>query len=324
MVGAVLRRTGSVLVLALGMAWARAAAAEPAEAALRLSWAAPEECPSEEAVHAEVLRLAGVTTRPGGALEARAAVERDGDGWRLELTTRFDGAAGERRLTATTCRALAEAAELTLALILNPETETPREPKGKPAVSAPKQRAAAAPPTRAHEATPLRLRALFAAHGGFHAGVAGAPGFELGAGAGLAIERVAFRIAGSFVPPANVYVSGDSGPGGRLWLLSASGLGCFELGHRVVVGPCAGVELTRLAGEGINVSSSDSGVTRWVSIMFGLTAGVPVSRALTLGAGAYALVPLRRPTLYLDALGQVARPAPVGAEIRAGAELAVP
>lgn len=324
MVPPVMRRTGTTLVFALGLTWPRAVRAEGSSSALRLDWRAPAECPTEDAVHAEVLRLARVTTRAAGALDARGVVERDADGWHLVLTTTFDGASGERRLHASTCLALAEAAELTLALILNPETETPRAPKENVEATPPEKRAPAAPPKPPQQARPLRVRGLFAAHGGLQVGVSGSPAFEVGAGAGIALEHVALRVAGSFGPPANVYVSGNAGPGGRLWSLSGSALGCFELGHRVVVGPCTGVELTRLAGEGINVASIDSGVTRWLSILFGLTAGVPLTRALTVGGGAYALVPLHRPTLYLEGLGPVARPAAVGAEIRAGVELSVP
>jgi len=262
-------------------------------------------------MQAEVLRLAG--PRGVGPLAAKGVIEQRENTWYLTLTTTFEGASGERRLQAGSCRALTEAAALTLALILNPETEVPRAAPGEPA-----------PPHPAPEAAPLRVRALLAAYGGLHAGITGSPGLELGLGAGISLDRVALRLAGTFGPPRDQHVSGDSGPGGRLWFVSASALGCFELGRRVVVGPCTGLELTHVVGKGIDVASPETGTTRWLSILFGLTAGVPLSRTVTLGGGAYALIPTRRPTLYLDDLGPVQRPAPVGVELRAGVEFRLP
>jgi hypothetical protein len=243
-------------------------------------------------MQAEVLRLAG--TRGVGPLAAEGVIEQRENTWYLTLTTTFEGASGERRLQAGSCRALTEAAALTLALILNPETEVPRAAPGEPA-----------PPHPAPEAAPLRVRALLAAYG-------------------ISLDRVALRLAGTFGPPRDQHVSGDSGPGGRLWFVSGSALGCFELGRRVVVGPCTGLELTHVVGKGIDVASPETGTTRWLSILFGLTAGVPLSRTVTLGGGAYALIPTRRPTLYLDDLGPVQRPAPVGVELRAGVEFRLP
>jgi len=306
----VTRRLGFALAFA-SLAWARVAAAEAGKAPLDLTWVAPSGCSDAKAVQAEVLRLAG--PRGVGPLDAHGVLEQRGTTWHLVLTTTFEGASGERRLQASSCRALTEAAALTLALILNPETEVPHEAPREPPASPP-----------APETAPLRVRALLTAYGGVHAGILGSPGLEVGLGAGISVERLALRLAGTFGPPRDEHVSGDSGPGGRLWFVAGSALGCFELGQRVVVGPCTGVALTHVAGEGINVASPASGSTRWVSILFGLTAGVPVSRAITLGGGAHALIPTRRPTLYLDDLGAVQRPAPVGVELRAGVEFGLP
>lgn len=277
-----------------------------------LRWEAPGSCPNQETVRAQVLRLAALDGRSVHRLEAQGFIETDGRTWSLVLTTRFESTLGERRLSASSCAALTDAAVVVMALILNPESEVKSRPS-EPVTSR---------PPRAH-ARPLGVRGLLDVRAGVHAGVVSGVGAELGAGAGLALDAASLRLAAIYAPPFDVHLSGGSGPGGRLWFFSVSGVGCWGFGAAVVVGPCAGVAFTRLAGRGIEVAMPHSAVTRWVSASFGLVLGVPLGRVVSLQAGGQMLVPLHRPTLYLEDLGPVARPA-VGAEIWAGTEFAFP
>jgi hypothetical protein len=304
------RLLATVLALFSSMLWPARADAEEAEPALVLDWTAPASCPNGEAVRAQVLRLAALDERFAHRLEARGTIETDGQTWRLVLTTRFENTTGERRLSASSCSALTDAAVVVMALILNPESEM--KPHGSAA------------PVPARASRSLRVRGLVEGHAGLHAGVAGAAGFELGAGVGVSLAPASFRIYANYAPPLEVHLSGSSGPGARLWFVSVGGAGCWEFGSKLFVGPCSGVAFTRLAGEGTDVATPQSAVTRWVSAVFGLTLGVRASRVVSLKAAGQALVPLHRPTLYFEDLGPVQRPAPVGGEAWVGAELAWP
>ncbi len=114
----------SLVALSFAAQTARAQLRETAKsAALELDWRAPAGCPEARAVRAEVLRLARLDSSPPSQLRATAEIRTDGQNWQLTLTTELAGISGERTLTASSCRALSDAATLTLALILNPDVE---------------------------------------------------------------------------------------------------------------------------------------------------------------------------------------------------------
>ena len=278
------------------------------------SWVAPAGCPSKKQVRAEVVRLAGPEKRARKALAARATIDHDGAVFRLVLTTDFDGVTGERRLSASSCRALTDAAVLVLALVLNPEARV--EPPGS--------RQRASPTVRREGDGSLEVRALVAAFAGANMGMAGPLAPEIGAGVGVAVERVALRFSAAYGPSRDVRLAGSTGPGGRLRFASASALGCWDFYPGVIVSPCAGAEVHWLAGRGIDVASPEAAGTRWTSLKAGLMVGLPIGHFVTLQVAGHALVPLRRPVLYFDDLGPLQRPTAIGAELRAGAEFALP
>ena len=90
--------------------------AQPAtndEARVSLAWRAPAGCPDEASVRADVVRLLAGSQEP---VIARADVERVGDSWRVVVA--MNG--GERRLEAGSCRAIAEATALIVAMAVDP------------------------------------------------------------------------------------------------------------------------------------------------------------------------------------------------------------
>jgi hypothetical protein len=182
-------------MVALGLG-AKAAGAQPREtakqAAFELDWRAPSGCPEARAVRAEVLRLARIDTSPRSQLRATAEIRTDGQTWELTLSTELDGISGERTLTANTCRALSDAATLTLALILNPDVETAQS---EPVV----------------ESDALEVGVALSARAGAEHGQLAelGPSFALGAGFLLGAASV-WGYAG-FAPPQETRVSGSSG-----------------------------------------------------------------------------------------------------------------
>ena len=269
--------------------------------ALDLRWQAPAVCPPAAQVRENVLELAEIDADRAPRLRAEGVIRRDTSGWRLELTTDYEGMTGERSLSASSCRALTDAATLMLALILNPDVELPAE---------------GATPDRA---TALRL--AFSTRAGFQSGVLSALGPSFALGVGLSGAGPSLWGYAGFAPPQDAHVSGSSGPGGRVWSGSAALLGCWDFFESVTFGACAGAELTRVAGRGIAVSNPENASAYWSSGLLGARGGLRLGRVVTLRLEGFALVPAQRPSLFLEEVGRVVRPDRVGARVHAGADI---
>ena len=304
----------SVRLFGRSLAWclfvlvvnARTASAEPrvtaGAAALELDWQAPTGCPEASSVRSEVLRLARIDTKPHSPLRARARIRRHDGAWQLALSTEHDGMSGERSLAASSCGALADAATLTLALILNPDADEPAPP----------------PPA---EPPPLELNVALSARGFAEHGQRGELGPSFAFGSGLALGAASLWGYAGFTPPGETRLGDGSGPGARVWSASASLLACWDFIRRTPIGPCAGAELTRLQGTGISVRNPETAVAYWGSGLLGLRAGVRLGDAVTLRVEGFAVLPAQRPSLFLEELGVVVRPDPLGMKLGAGADL---
>jgi hypothetical protein len=114
---------------------------------VRLDWVAPPGCPTKSDVLLGVELILGRARGTRQAVTARAVVSRAGpERWQVVLTTRATGEPeGERTVNARSCRAVADAAALILALASNPEsaplpvvaplpTTTPTPPPVGPAI----------------------------------------------------------------------------------------------------------------------------------------------------------------------------------------------
>ena len=119
--------------LAVGAAFAGAALAVRAFAqlpppkadvsrAVLLEWNAPPECPAQSYVMAELARqLSGTTLTPEKRINARADVRRgEGQRWHLRLVTESGEQRGDRSLEAESCRAVADATALIVAMAVDP------------------------------------------------------------------------------------------------------------------------------------------------------------------------------------------------------------
>ena len=125
-------------VVAAGGIAAGGIAPSVAHAQLALAWEVPaeaaERCPTTEQVDAEVQRLLGEAASPSEALPVRAEVTllpadaAAPERWQLRLRVGEEGDAGERTLEGESCRAVAEAAALIVALTIEPELVPPAEP----------------------------------------------------------------------------------------------------------------------------------------------------------------------------------------------------
>jgi hypothetical protein len=118
------------------------------EAALDLRWRAPAGCSPEVELRAEVERLVGhpVPAGEAPALRAEAAVGGVEGAWRVRLRTSVDGADGEKWLEAPSCRSLADAVALVVALAYDPQALAAR---AEGPAQAPTEGVGATPPVTA-------------------------------------------------------------------------------------------------------------------------------------------------------------------------------
>jgi hypothetical protein len=125
------RRLGCTLAAAaLVLPWAPApASASDAGSLIDLEWIAPDGCPDAATIGREVDRLrADLTSAAHPYLRAHAEVQKEKSGqWRMELRTTSPQGPGHRTVRAESCRALADATALILALALPVDSEPAAE-----------------------------------------------------------------------------------------------------------------------------------------------------------------------------------------------------
>ena len=97
------------------------ALAQPAPA-LNLRWEAPVGCPQQNDVQARIRKLAGSASSSAGPLQADGTItQTDGGRFQLKLVMRSGNLVGEREIESQSCKDLAGAAAVTLALLMRSE-----------------------------------------------------------------------------------------------------------------------------------------------------------------------------------------------------------
>lgn len=265
---------------------------------LALSWEASPACPSQVEVEQEIERLSAGREPSLAALRVRVEVTEELGRWRAKLWTEAAEASGERSFEAATCRELADAAALIVALALFPEL-----------------------PADAGPALELSLRASVA--GAF--GSLSRPGLEAGAGLRLAL--------GSFEVLAEVatgLLSGRQEKGPRLGSgltvsapFSADLRGCWSpLQDPLGLGLCAGATARLTHGQGFGISSPLSSSAWWVGPSVGVVLRLGLWPRLRVYADAMLSLAITRPVFVIEGFGEVFRTE--GALGRVGVGLEVP
>ncbi|MBN1605551.1 MAG: hypothetical protein JW940_02905 [Polyangiaceae bacterium] len=277
---------------------------------------APSECPDARALRDQVARLASVDAGTSGRLVARVTIETIGHGrWSLTMQTEQNGRQGERALDGPSCRAVTDAAALTLALMLNPEAHQPSEaatpPTGRPATI---QRRP--PPRLLPRPASKHLVVGGTAQVGLHVGALPRPGPDISLGIAAGVGRASLWLLGSYAPEQEKLVQPDRG--GQLWMLAGAALGCWQpVRGTPSVGPCLGASFNWIRGQGI-VRHPRSGTVYWVSPTAGILADLPLGSWMAVRAVALGQLPLARPMAYLERIGSVHRPARAEARMLAG------
>lgn len=294
----------SALVAVLGatsLLTARATAAE--SGSFQLAWSAPDECPRASFVEEEVARVVG---RPWAELAAswrgaRASVSPEGPGYRVRVTLVTPGAVErERSVLAASCTEATEAAVaiLTAGMALSEPSPSARVvplSTPEPPVQAPE---AAAGDTGGSTAEPggtqrTHVRPVLAASVGLDIGTLAnvapfaqlAGGVEWGRIAALGFAAATGRVLGELDGTA---------AGAQMSLLMAGALGCVWVSlanPRLAV--CAGLEVGRLAANGVGSVDRRSGGAFWSASLARAALDYDISDSTALSVGATAVVPFR-------------------------------
>jgi hypothetical protein len=293
-----------------------------------LDWRAPANCPAVADVHGQVLRLVGTTLPVKEVLLAHATLSKDETGgWTLTLRTRIGGASGERVLTGNSCRAVTDAAVLTLALTVNPELRLP-ETVALPAPSSSHNSSHAQTipsPAVAEQRgvgdTPASWHVYSRVLVGFRSGAAPNLTSEAGLGVGFAYGRVQNWAMASITPAADTPSDAKAGAGAKYWQASLADLVCYSLGSdSMVIAPCVGVDVSRLQGRGYGFDQNRKASVAWYSVAFGAGLVWRLHRDWQVRLDGYGLLALKRPSAFVtsDRTDVLLKPAAIGAQINLG------
>ncbi|MET0412890.1 MAG: hypothetical protein ABW217_16410 [Polyangiaceae bacterium] len=272
----------ALAVCALPLLWASVALAQaPAPAQpepLQLEWQGESSCGDAAAVRAGALELLGGTPARR-RLAAKAAVQREGQGWQVRLETDSEGERGTRELRGESCAAVQRAVSLMLAMILESEP-----PAAAPVVPPAAEPPAPPPPPRLTppvvdtdlvdppqpEATPRRgPRWLLAPELSAGAGATPHLGVGIGALAAVVLGRVELGVAGRYWLAREQLAPLDdpARPGHRIGRQELEAYGCLApFGSRttkLALSGCVAAGATRVAGEAVRASDGGSELSHW-------------------------------------------------------------
>jgi hypothetical protein len=278
-----------------------ARASSSSSGAFTLTWSAPDDCPSEAQVEADVERLVGGQLRLQDANDLHAdVVVSGGPPWSAELTTRRADQLGHRSIEAPSCQAAVEAVALIIALSIDPETVAAAPAAPAPPVSSPR------PP-----------RSVWIVAGVHTEGrVGGLPEPDAGVGLGVGVTGRRWRalLRGTYGLRRDQVASLAAGASGRFNLVAGSLTGCMDVGRfRLAVGPCAVVEAGRASASGYGATAGWTREVPWVALGAGAFASASVTSHLHATIEVEALAPLYRPAyVFEDIPGVVFMAPPVG------------
>ncbi len=320
--------------LAAAVLLLRAGSVGAAPISFSLTWDAPAECPDSKYLRAEVETLLAGAPPTLVGVTARAEVHHRDDGsWTVRLRTDREGTVGERSLEADSCRSLADATALVVALTIDPaHVASAAEPPSAPApattsASAPAPSPSASPPlpSPAPSEVPRRADVAHLPTGAPNAtGATGARGSrprwavfpaiagDLGTLPHLAygfslsgsvmVGRFRGELYGAFWPNQTAHGQGTipQADGGTVELVDGGMRACAPTPdqslplQRIELSPCAGLEAGGLRGKGVNLAPALTRTSLWLAVTLDARAVVRLSRSWGIGLDVEAVVPLRR------------------------------
>jgi hypothetical protein len=345
--GTIWRVLGSIAV-------ASAASPAAAQAVPTLRAEVPPGCPGETAIRADLVALLGSSTPaldPGSTVDVVIAASLEG-GFVLRLD---GGALGERTLAGESCAALAQAAALLVAWMIDPTAPAPELPvavasttvaEAAPVVAAlaepigtavagtvaraASEVPAARPSTAAIELaapdhTPASVRRGPVTSVGIGATVLGDLGSLPSASPGIGgevvvrIDRLDLRARGGWLATQSAGVTNTGAPAGAAVEIEYAGGSIAGCGRPLEDGPslaiCGAVHGGALIARGVGVTSPSRAEIGIAALGVGVALPWVPDPHVDLEIAAELLIPLSQPTFVLAPFGSVFTPAPVSGRL---------
>lgn len=293
-----------------------------------LRWSAPPDCPSEERfglrLHEYLGRDVPSTTT---VTAARIEVARHAAEYRIALHVEQRGRWRTRALSTKTCSEALDAAALVIALAIDPSVAT-RVPSSEASVpptaspdgaALPASRECPSPPERiesvvarpivaVRDASEPRRRA-FSVYSGAQISYRQLPAVPVAVDLGAAYDASHLRL--SVTTSFAQAVARRGAKGGDFILVRGRADACWITGGRLGIGPCAGVSVGALSGEGVGVTVTQRATELWWSTNFGAWLRYWHRDSAIVGAFTFVELPGRRPSFQLSS-SSLYRPPAVG------------
>jgi hypothetical protein len=300
----------------------------PASVPVDLTWNAPAECPSRDAVVDEVARVLTASKGQRVKVTADVDVSRDGQGrWHAALRVVTGDARGDRTLDAESCPAIASATAVIVAVAVEGGMPEPALPEAPPPSKSTPPATAAAP----QHASQLIVGAAGVADGGMFWSLALGVEGALGWAYSWSKWRLRGTATGSFYPPRDSPLSANSEAlvaSGRFQLFATAARVCGSVAQGAFdLGPCLGLEVDVMTGTANPPARAtrDSGI--WATALGSLLASWNFSRHFAIFLrveGFYTPSPpprfrvtVKSPPSYID----VYQPSQIGARGALGLEV---
>jgi hypothetical protein len=307
------------LAVVVAVGWPRGVAeADPAgDPSVRLTWDAPEGCPTRAEILAGVARVVGVgpsADQNRDPLDAMARVVVDGAAWRADVTV-TRGESSSRHVEGRSCREVSDALVLIIALAIHSDTAGPPPSP----VSPPPPAAAPPPPAPPAAPTPLRTveaprteerpvrRSPWALGAAFELDRGSLPSLALGAGLGvsLRVSRVELAVKAALLGTGSAYLGVSQVEGATFLLFGASAGACVMVldTSRWSVGPCVSVGPEWIFARGFGSKTPSNATASLGTATFGLDATGRLTSRFGLRVSFDAVVPFTRPDFFIEEAG---------------------
>jgi len=314
---------------------------------IELAWQAPAGCPQQSDVRDRIQKLAGSPRPTDNRLSAEGVISQTDEGhFRLELVVRAGGLVGARSIDSKSCKDLAGAAAITLALLLRSpdpfsdgdlnglgtsKSETgsagsdgsappaPTQPPTPP--TPPTARRAEVSPTLADSSSRwhIRLQApLFV----LSAGATPHPSYGFAFGAGVSSDTWRFSLVAAEWLRQSLTAERFPGYGAELDHQSASLALCRAFrSQRFEVAPCLTATLQRVVARGFgNHISPRSESTAWLAPGAGAQGRLYLASWFSLLAVINGEIEASRPQISIDGIGNIGQLGPAAFTVTVGSE----
>lgn len=287
---------------------------------LRLDWQAPAACPRATAIvpRVEALLAARIEAVLQHDLRIRVALARVNSGrFRLELELEAGDERWQRELTTATCEQAASAGALMIALAIDPnarpqDTRDQSTPTALTPVAPSTQ-----PPHRTLPAEPKRLGSrfserYFSANALTSMDLGTLPGISAGPELQVGLRGAAWAIAlsGRWLLPKTALLDEASNEGARLELWALALRGCWQSPtSNWRLGLCPLLETGRIDGRSFGAARNASGSSSWWALGLAPIAELRLTRQFHFVASGEWLLPLQRPTFFIENRATLHRPA---------------